>query len=1128
MSTAVLASSAQPSSSRARTIQLDNNNFNHYLNPDHPVEGHYELIGNIDLQLADWKPVGNASKPFSVTLLGNGHIISGLKVSTFADNAPSGLFGSLENSTIRQILLNRPRVTSTGNKSPTGALAGELKGSRVEEVFNFDGTIQTSGFHSHGGGIAGSVSDSIVHNSLNNGTVFITGSASKGGIAGLADQSSSISNNLNTGKISSRNSDYSPAGGIVGTLRSKSVANSNTNTGEVTVRHTESSGGIAGEAEAVRILHNLNTGRIASEYLNGTSRRAGRSGGIVGKAFRQTLVSKNLNTGNIFSNYYDTHAGGIAGQVINAAVVQNVNVGTVTTRGQRGHAGGIAGQAEGGSTHDNLNAGAIITESMRADLGGISGAATLSASVYNNVNTGSVKAQAAHSYMSGAVGRVAGEGRIEKNLDTFTKYQPTDGSDDGRNTGIIRLSNSDLKSNLNGLNSTLWNAGDTSQLPMLRGINTPYRELVRINGTKQVNNQLPTVLNEFADPGGAANATSFNRTVWNGRNGYLPFPKVFFEPPILLIGIDCMQGGFDCGKRTPPQLIHEIEIDPDRLPKYTVPTPDGPDLTRHCSPHRIYSISWNRNDAHIALAITSGPYPQTRECRFAGAVQIFGMDASGNFELLYTMKDPKIGVWSLDYNHDGSRLAVGSYDRNVWVYNVLDGYTLEHVLDDSTKWVRIVKYNHDGTLLAAGSSDGKVRIYNGMYPGIPLYTLTAPNGIRSLDYNRDDTRLATVGNDAKVRIYNGRIPTSPLQTLSDPEGHIWAVVYNHNSTQIAAGGNDHKVWIYNGTNPTSPLHVLYGATSSILCIDYSRDDTQLAAGGFDYKVRIYEVRNSSNLLYILPDSKNTVRSVKYSHNGKWLAAGGDDQRLRIYKIDTSSSSTQPATDELTTASVHPTLLSSESPSEASSAVPSSSVQPTTSGARTIQLDNNNFNQYLNAEHPVEGRYELTGDIDLRSVDWKPVGNISKPFSVTLLGNGHVISGLKVSTSADNTPSGLFGSLQYSTIRQVLLQQPKVISTGDNSPTGALVGELKGSKIEEVVNSAGSIQTGGLHSHGGGIAGSVSDSVIRDSVNTGTVFTTGSASKSGIAGLAVQSSSISNNLNTGKISSRDSYNSPAGG
>ncbi|WOG27436.1 hypothetical protein [Endozoicomonas sp. 8E] len=958
----------------ASTIELDNNNFNQYLNADHPVEGRYRLISDIDLgRFGPWEPVGNKSIPFSLILDGKGHVISGLEVSTSADNKASGLFGSLQNSTIRQILLKQPKVTSSGNGSPTGALVGELKGSRIEEVINSVGTVRTTGFRSHGGGLAGSVFGSTIGNSVNNGTVITTGGASAGGIAGLVDQSSSVSNDLNTGTIISRYPLISPTGGIVGTLRSNSIANNNMNTGEVSVSHTQHSGGIAGEAETARVLHNLNTGKIASDYLIGSRHsEGGSSGGIVGKSSRQTLISQNLNTGSIFSKYSSAHAGGIAGQVSSAPIVQNVNVGTVITDGNAAFSGGIAGETSGGSIHDNLNAGAIKEYGRRGSVGGISGTAFRSASVYNNVNTGSIQAYRAGSYESAAVARPFREGRIENNLDTFTKYKWTSYGWRGYNKGVVRLSKTTLKSGLNGLSSDLWNAGDATQLPMLKGINTPYRDLARINGTRQTNNQFPTVLNEFADPGGATDATSFNRTVWNGQDGNLPFPKAFSEPQTLLAGVDCAQGGFDCSR------VKDIMTTLSAKPSSAQPT--SGELTTTSVAHAS-STSESPSEASSTIP-SSSAQPTSGELTTTSAAR-----ASSTSE---SPSEASSTVTSSSAQPTTSELTTAFVAR------------------------------------------------------------TSPTSESSLEAS-------------------SAVPSSTAQPTT-----------SELSTAFVAR-----------TSPTSESSL--EASSAVPSSTAQPATSELTT---DFVARTSPTSESSL------EASSAV----------------------------PSSTAQPATSELTTDFVARTSPTSESSLEASSTVPASSSQPPTSLARTIQLDNNNFYHYLNADHPVKGHYQVISNIDLRRfAPWEPVGNKSVPFSLTLDGNGHVISGLEVSTSADNTAAGLFGSLENSAIRQILLNQPKVSSSGNTSPAGALVGEMKRCRIEEVASSAGVIKTSGSSSHAGGIAGSVSDnSTLRNSLNTGTVITTGIAPAGGITGVAEQASVLSNNLNTGKITPRNLHNSPAGG
>ncbi|MET4692252.1 hypothetical protein [Endozoicomonas lisbonensis] len=185
-----------------------------------------------------------------------------------------------------------------------------------------------------------------------------------------------------------------------------------------------------------------------------------------------------------------------------------------------------------------------------------------------------------------------------------------------------------------------------------------------------------------------------------------------------------------------------------------------------------------------------------------------------------------------------------------------------------------------------------------------------------------------------------------------------------------------------------------------------------------------------------------------------------------------------------------------------------------SQAEVIQLDNSNFVQYLNADQPVNGTYQLSDNIDLsRYAPWKPVGNASTPLTVTLDGNYRIISGLNVATSSNNTASGLFGMLLDSQVRQIILRQPQVSSSGPSSPTGALVGELWRSRVEEIVNFNGTVTTTGDVSDTGGITGKARDnSVVRNTINTGSITAITKSNVAGISGSADQQSSVASNLN----------------
>ncbi|KAJ3206325.1 hypothetical protein HDU82_004559, partial [Entophlyctis luteolus] len=68
-------------------------------------------------------------------------------------------------------------------------------------------------------------------------------------------------------------------------------------------------------------------------------------------------------------------------------------------------------------------------------------------------------------------------------------------------------------------------------------------------------------------------------------------------------------------------------------------------------------------------------------------------------------------VRSVAFNHDGSLIASGSYDKTVQIWNPLSG-ALVSQLKGHSDYVNSVAFNHDGALIASGSADKTIRLWN--------------------------------------------------------------------------------------------------------------------------------------------------------------------------------------------------------------------------------------------------------------------------------------------------------------------------------------------------------------------------------------------------------------------------------
>ena len=89
-------------------------------------EGQYfRLAADLDLSGYEWKPIGDYNNPFSGTFDGAGHTIKGLNIAH--QSTYFGLFGVLNNATVKNLILADSKITVTSNVSDAGNIyAGVL------------------------------------------------------------------------------------------------------------------------------------------------------------------------------------------------------------------------------------------------------------------------------------------------------------------------------------------------------------------------------------------------------------------------------------------------------------------------------------------------------------------------------------------------------------------------------------------------------------------------------------------------------------------------------------------------------------------------------------------------------------------------------------------------------------------------------------------------------------------------------------------------------------------------------------------------------------------------------------------------------------------------------------------
>ncbi len=139
------------------------------------------LTADLDLgSVTSWTPIGNSSRAFKGTFDGGNHVIYNLTINT--SNRYCGLFGRLQNATVKNLGLENVTVVSTNNDA--AGLAGNAQGGIIERCY-VTGSVQGRGAVS---GILGSTHSSTYTTTIRNcyARVALKNTGSTKDIAGIS------------------------------------------------------------------------------------------------------------------------------------------------------------------------------------------------------------------------------------------------------------------------------------------------------------------------------------------------------------------------------------------------------------------------------------------------------------------------------------------------------------------------------------------------------------------------------------------------------------------------------------------------------------------------------------------------------------------------------------------------------------------------------------------------------------------------------------------------------------------------------------------------------------------------------------------------------------------------------
>jgi WD40 repeat protein/serine/threonine protein kinase len=231
-------------------------------------------------------------------------------------------------------------------------------------------------------------------------------------------------------------------------------------------------------------------------------------------------------------------------------------------------------------------------------------------------------------------------------------------------------------------------------------------------------------------------------------------------------------------------------------------------------------------------------------------------------------------------NHPKLREEAGPGEIKLW--DVRTGREL-HCLRGHSKLVGSIAFSPDSKSLASASADKTLKLWD-TATGQEIRTFGGySREVRCVAFHPDGQRLAWGIWDGTVRCWD-RSSGQEIEALRGCSFEDKNLAFSPDGKWLAAPSEDRSIRLWD-TTTWQPILTLAGHTRTVKCLAFRRDSQRLVSAGSDQAIRVWDRAAGRQVLYLR--SRSEIADVTFSPDGYRLISAGRDGTVQLWDSRTS-------------------------------------------------------------------------------------------------------------------------------------------------------------------------------------------------------------------------------------------------